>query len=33
MAFIVYNFKFQFFSVLQGIPLINKILQNLHYRW
>jgi len=37
MAFILtdilYNFKFEFFSVLQGISLINKILPDLRYYW
>jgi len=37
MAFILtailYNFKFEFFFVLQGIPLINEILPNLRYHW
>jgi len=33
LTVILYNFKFEFFSVLQGIPLINKILPNLRYHW
>jgi hypothetical protein len=33
LTVILYNFKFEFFSVLQGIPLINEILPNLRYHW
>jgi hypothetical protein len=33
LTVILYNFIFELFSVLQGIPLINKILLNPRYHW